>query len=137
MKSYSELSKIQDYLERYRYLRIGGNVGKETFGFERYLNQKFYKSPEWKKIRNQVILRDDGCDMGMPGHTINGRIYIHHINPVFPEYIVQRNDLLMNMENLICVSFDTHNAIHYGDESMLFEAQPVIRRPNDTIPWRN
>lgn len=137
MKSYSELSKINNYIERYRYLRIGGSIGEETFGFERYLNQKFYKSPEWKKLRNQIILRDNGCDMGMPDHEIHGRIYIHHINPVLPEYIVQRKNLLMDPENLVCVSLNTHNAIHYGDESMIEEIMPVIRRPNDTIPWRS
>lgn len=118
-------------------MRIGGSIGEETFGFERYLNQKFYKSPEWKKLRNQIILRDNGCDMGMPDHEIHGRIYIHHINPVLPEYIVQRKNLLMDPENLVCVSLNTHNAIHYGDESMIEEIMPVIRRPNDTIPWRS
>lgn len=135
-RSFKELSQIKGYLERYNYLRIkNSKIGDETFGYERYLNQTLYRSPEWKKVRNLVILRDNGCDMGLEGYPITGRIYIHHINPILPEYIRSRNDLLMDMDNLVCVSFDTHQAIHWGAE-LLVQNGPTERKPNDTCPWR-
>ena len=134
--SFSELSKLKTFKERYEYLRIKSQaIGEETFGYERCLNQTFYRSPEWKRVRNLVILRDGGCDMGLEGFPIGGRIYIHHINPILPEYIRNRDDLLMNMDNLVCVSFDTHQAIHWGSE-IFVQNGPVERRPNDTCPWR-
>lgn len=134
-KSYSELISIKDYEERYRYLRDTSDVGKETFGYSRYLNQVFYRSPEWKRIRREVIIRDNGCDMAFQDRTIYGKVYIHHINPITLKDIEERSESLFDPENLVCVSFDTHQAIHYGDESLL-HLDIVERKPNDTIPWR-
>lgn len=135
-KTYSELIQIPSYIERYRYLRLGGKAGDITFGNERYLNQVLYKSPEWKSIRREVIIRDDGCDMGVEGYSIPGIPIIHHINPITIEDIVNRADKVFDPENLITVSRRTHNAIHYGDEELLTIDQVIIRRPNDQIPWR-
>lgn len=134
-RTYSKLSKIDSFLDRYNYLRLGGIVGKETFGFERYLNQGFYRSKEWRKLRNQIIVRDDGCDLGIQGREINGRVYIHHMNPITADDIIHASDFLTNPEYLICCSYDTHNAIHYGDENLLL-ADPIVRTPNDTCPWK-
>lgn len=135
IKTYSELITFPTFEERFRYLQLDGVVGKSTFGFDRYLNQKFYTSKEWKKIRNEIILRDSGLDLGMEDHEIIGKIYIHHMNPILAEDIVDQTRYLLDPEFLICVSHNTHNAIHYGDESML--PQPLVeRRPNDTCPWR-
>ena len=134
--TYSELAKLPTFEERFRYLRLGGGVGKETFGFDRYLNQRFYSSAEWKRIRRDVIIRDNGCDLGIPGRMIGGRILIHHMNPVSREDILAATDALINPEYLVCVSHKTHNAIHYGDESLLTVIPPE-RKPNDTCPWKN
>ena len=135
-KSYSELILIPTFIERYRYLKINGVVGEETFGYERYLNQRFYTSKEWRQFRRDIIIRDQGLDMGVFGFPIGGTITIHHIVPIDKKDILQgRWDILMNPENVICVSDITHKAIHYGDESLLMIG-PTERRPNDTCPWR-
>lgn len=135
IKRYSELILIDDYLGRYNYLKLGGLIGKETFGSDRYLNQALYRSPEWKSFRTQMILRDAGCDMGFPDFEINGKIILHHINPISKEDIINRSDAVFDPENVICVSHLTHEAIHYGDESLI-PKDYVARTPNDTIPWR-
>lgn len=135
MKTYSELSKINSYEERFEYLKLNGFVGVETFGFDRYINQRFYKSLEWKRIRDKVIIRDNGCDLGVEGYEIHGRILIHHMNPVTPDELRSNLDLLLNPEYLICVTHNTHNAIHYGDSGLLVTA-PVERTAFDTCPWR-
>ena len=136
IRTYSELCQLSTFEERFDYLRLNGSVGKDTFGFDRYLNQQFYRSSEWKRIRDRVILRDNGCDLGVEGYEIRGRILIHHINPISVEDIYTMSDLLMNPEYLICVSHCTHNAIHYGDESLIITA-PIERTQNDTCPWRH
>lgn len=135
IRTYTELSKLKTFKDRYRYLRLNGAVGQDTFGFDRYLNQGFYKSKEWKNIRDQVIVRDNGCDLGVEGYDIHARIYIHHMNPILPKDIVDQTEFLLNPEYLICVTHNTHNAIHYGDESLLV-TEPVVRTPNDTCPWK-
>lgn len=135
MKTYHELLSFPTFKERYEYLRLGGFVGQETFGFDRHLNQRFYHSPEWKQIRRDVIIRDEGRDLAMEGYEIQNGLYIHHMNPIRQEDIEKATDLLLNPEYLICVSFNTHQAIHYGDESLLPQL-PVERKPNDTCPWR-
>ena len=137
MRTYTELSKIDSFLDRYRYLKLDGSVAEETFGFDRYLNQRFYQSVEWRRLRNQIIVRDMGCDLGVPGCEIYGTILIHHMNPVDERDILGRTELLLNPEYLICVSRDTHNAIHYGDEKLVNSIYKVpIRSANDTCPWR-
>ena len=135
IKTYSELITLPTFEERYQYLRIGGRVGEETFGFDRYLNQIFYKSKEWLSIRDQVIARDNGCDLGIPGREIHRRILIHHMNPITVEDILNRSDFLLNPEYLICTVKNTHDAIHYGDENLL-NKDPIERTKNDTCPWR-
>lgn len=140
IRTYSELVKLDTFMDRYHYLRLGGNVGEETFGFDRWINQIFYKSDEWLAVRNEVILRDTGrndycLDLGMPGHDIHGRILVHHMNPITKEDILRRSEFLLNPEYLICTIDSTHRAIHYGDESLLVLA-PVERKRNDTCPWR-
>jgi hypothetical protein len=135
IRTYSELSKLQTFDERYKYLQLNGAVGKETFGFDRYLNQIFYKSQEWKSIRDFVIVRDNGCDLGVEGYEIQGRILIHHMNPILPKDIETQSELLLNPEYLISTILSTHNAIHYGDISLLARA-PIERSKNDTCPWR-
>lgn len=136
MKTYSELIKIPTYEERYRYLRLGSKVGEETFGYDRYLNQMLYnKTSEWKRCRREIIIRDNGLDMAFPDRPIHGKIFVHHINPITLEDIHKRSPIIFDPENLVCVSFDTHQAIHYGDESLLV-LDYVERKPNDTIPWR-
>lgn len=135
IRTYSELSRLSTFEERFDYLRLNGSVGKDTFGFDRYLNQQFYRSSEWKRIRDRVILRDNGCDLGVEGYEIRGRILIHHINPISVEDINTMSDLLMDPEYLICTSHRTHNAIHYGDESLIITT-PIERTQNDTCPWR-
>ena len=134
-RSYSELSQLKTFEERYEYLKLSGEVGNPTFGYDRYFNQSFYHSSEWRRTRNLIILRDNGCDLGIPEYEIHGRIYIHHINPVTKEDIESNSDILLSPENLICVTFDTHNAIHYGDERTLPKT-PIERVPGDTCPWR-
>lgn len=135
IKTYSELIEFASFKKRYEYLMLGGKVGEETFGFERYLNQSFYKSKEWRQIRDYVITRDAGCDLGIPGMEIGGRILIHHMNPIDIVDIREATDYLLDPEYLICVSHNTHNAIHYGDSSLLLGG-PVIRTKNDQTPWR-
>ena len=135
-RSYSELSTISTFDERFRYLKLNGSVGADTFGFDRYLNQQFYRSREWKDIRDKVIIRDGGCDLGVPGHEIYGRIYIHHMNPLTIDDIEGSTENLLNPENLICVSQQTHNAIHYGDESVLERNKIIERTANDTVLWK-
>ncbi len=136
IKCYSELIRFPTFKERYEYLRLNGVVGKETFGFDRYMNQFFYRSPEWKRIRDLVITRDNGCDLGIPGREIFGRILIHHMNPIEPEDIRSHSEIILDPEYLITTIHDTHLAIHYGDEHQLLQ-EPVERRPNDTCPWRH
>lgn len=135
IKTYSELITLPTFEERFQYLKIGGAVGKETFGFERYLNQYFYSTREWKNFRRDIIVRDLGCDLGIADRRIGGKIMIHHIVPITIDDIRERNECLLNPENVICTSFDTHNAIHYGDESLLITV-PIERTKNDTCPWR-
>lgn len=135
IRRYSELILLPTFEERFDYLRLGGSVGESTFGFDRYLNQVFYKSPEWKRIRDYVIIRDNGCDLGVEGYTIHGRILVHHMNPITVEDIERESDFLMNPEFLISTIHNTHNAIHYGDDSLLYKG-PVERTKNDTCPWR-
>lgn len=137
MRTYSELIKIPDFLGRYNYLKCTSYVGQETFGFDRWLNQVFYKSPEWRRLREIVIVRDGGCDLGIPDRLITGRIVIHHINPIRKEDIVNRNlDSILNAEYLICCSHSTHEAIHYGNKGILTPDKIPERKPDDTIPWR-
>lgn len=136
IRTYSELIQLPTFIERYRYLKLNGRVGAETFGFERYLNQKFYQtSQEWKQIRNHVIARDLGRDLGCEGYDIYGKIFIHHMNPMAIDDIVEFNPDILDPDFLICTSFDTHNAIHYGSEELLI-ADPIERRPNDMCPWK-
>lgn len=134
LRTYTELSTLTSFLGRFRYLQLNGRVGSDTFGFDRYLNQTFYHSYEWKKIRDEVIIRDNGCDLGMPGYEINSKIYIHHMNPIELQDIERRVSDILNPEYLICVSHRTHNAIHYGDENILPQ-DPIVRRPGDTKLW--
>lgn len=137
-KTYSELLQFKTFQERLLYLELKGSVGIETFGFDRYLNQTFYKSVEWKRFRDQIIIRDNGCDLGVPGCEIFGKIYIHHINPILQDDILNRNlDTLMNPENVICTSFETHNAIHYGIDNNISSREPIVRTRNDTCPWKH
>ena len=136
IRTYSELCQLSTFEDRFDYLRLNGTVGKDTFGFDRYLNQQFYRSREWKRIRDLVILRDNGCDLGIDEYEIHGRILIHHMNPISIEDLQHMSDFLMNPEYLICVSHRTHNAIHYGDESLIVGA-PIERSQNDTCPWRH
>jgi hypothetical protein len=136
IRTYSELSKLNTFEERYRYLKLNGTVGEETFGFDRFINQNFYKSPEWKAVRDFVIVRDNGCDLGLEGYEIRGKIYIHHMNPILLRDIVNRSEFLLDPEYLISTTHSTHNAIHYGDESLLILA-PIERTKNDTCPWRH
>lgn len=134
IKTYSELITFPTFKERFRYLKLNGQVGKDTFGFDRYLNQLFYKSKEWKSIRDEVIIRDNGCDLGVPGHEIHGRILIHHMNPITKDDILRRSDFLLNPEYLICTIKNTHDAIHYSNEDILITL-PAERYKNDTCPW--
>lgn len=135
-RSYRELSRLKTFKEKYEYLRLSGSVGKETFGFDRYLNQALYSSAEWKRFRRNVIVRDNGCDLCDPERPIQGdRIIIHHINPLTVEDLENRSPLIFDMDNVVCVSYLTHQAIHYGDASLL--PQDIQERmPNDTIPWK-
>lgn len=136
IRTYSELITLPTFEERYRYLKLDGRVGEQTFGFDRYLNQLFYKSDEWRSLRNEIILRDNGCDLGIEGREIYGRIIIHHMNPITMEDILKRSDYLLNPEYLITTVKATHDAIHYGDESKLVTL-PIERSRNDTCPWRH
>lgn len=136
-KSYTELSRLKTFEERFEYLRLNGRVGAETFAFRRMFGQRFYQtSKEWKDVRDHIILRDNGCDLGVPGREIYGeRIIIHHINPLTLEDIERHSDKLLDPENLITTVHNTHNAIHYGDSSLLI-LDPIVRTKNDTCPWK-
>lgn len=136
IRRYSELMRIPTFEERFEYLRLDGQVGADTFGSDRYLNQIFYKSPEWKKIRDEIIIRDQCCDLAMPGYDIHGPVLIHHLNPITKADILSRTDLLLNPEYLVCTIQSTHNAIHYGDANLLI-TNPIERKPNDTCPWKH
>lgn len=134
IRTYSELVKLDNFLDRFEYLKLSGVVGAETFGFDRYLNQALYSSPEWKKSRRNTVLRDNGCDLGLEDHPLN-RALVHHMNPITLEQIENRDPIIFDEEFLITVSHNTHNAIHYGDQTLL--PQPLIeRRPGDTLLWR-
>ena len=134
-KTYLELIQLSTFIDRFRYLNLSGLVGKETFGFNRYLNQILYQSDEWKRCRRDVIVRDNGCDLGCNGFEIYNRILVHHIMPITVEDIVTRNSKVFDLNNLITTSHRTHQAIHYGDESLL-ETESIVRSKNDTCPWR-
>ena len=134
-KTYTELISIPTLQERFDYLNQGNAVGVETFGYDRYLNQRFYSTPEWKRVRRNVIARDNGCDMAHPDYPIGGRVIVHHLNPITPQMIIDRSPELFDMDNLVCVSHETHEAITYGSREMLPE-DPIERTPHDTCPWR-
>ena len=136
IKRYSELILLPTFEERYKYLQLNGIIGDETFGFDRYINQMFYRSQEWKQVRDYVIVRDNGCDLGIEGHEIRGKILIHHMNPIGIKDIQQVNKFLLDPEYLITTMLSTHNAIHYGDESLLVTG-PIERSKNDTCPWKH
>lgn len=136
IRTYSELITLPTFEERFEYLKLGGKVGRETFGYDRYLNQAFYKTPEWLAVRDHIIIRDNGCDLGVEGREIHGRILVHHMNPITMEDIVNRSSWLFDPENLICTVKNTHDAIHYSDESLLIK-DPIERSKNDTCPWRH
>lgn len=134
IRTYRELRKLNSFEERYDYLRLKGDVGRSTFGFDRYLNQMLYRSRRWLRTRDEIIIRDEGCDLGISGYDIFSKIIIHHMNPLSIDDIEDAKDEIFDPEFLICTSHRTHMAIHYGDESLLAKA-PIIRRPGDTIPW--
>ena len=136
IKSYSELITLPTFEERFEYLRLNGTVGSETFGHDRYLNQTLYRSPEWKRFRHKIIIRDNGCDLACEGYEIYEKILIHHINPITVKNILERNPMVFDPENVVCTILNTHNAIHYGDDSLIIKA-PIRRHKNDTCPWRN
>ena len=136
IRTYNELMLLPTFEERFEYLKLSGRVGEETFGFDRWLNQKFYRSAEWKHLRDQVIIRDNGCDLGVEGREIYGKILVHHMNPISKKDILERTDLLLNPMYLISVTKQTHDAIHYSDDSILMK-DPIVRRRNDTCPWRH
>lgn len=135
-RTYTELSKLTTFEERFNYLLLKGKVGIETFGYDRYLNQILYTSPDWKRLRDKIIIRDNGQDLGLDGYPIYGKVLVHHINPITLEDVENHSPDVFNPEYLICVSHKTHNAIHYGMEDYTRSLQVVERRPNDTIPWR-
>ena len=134
-RTFLELRKLKTFEERYRYLRLFGRVGEDTFGYDRYLNQMLYLSNRWRKTRDRIIIRDNACDLGVEGYEIYDKIFIHHMNPITIEDVEMDRDILYDPNYLISTSFDTHNAIHYGNESSL-PRLPIIRRRNDTCPWR-
>lgn len=129
------MCSFSNFIDRFNYLKLNGKVGVETFGFSRYLNQILYSSNEWKRFRRKVILRDNGCVFGLDGYDIQGRLIVHHINPITLEQIEQRDPMVFSMENVVCVTHNVHEAIHYGDESLI-PTDPIIRKPNDTCPWK-
>lgn len=135
IKSYSVVILLPTLEERFNYLKLNGKVGADTFGYDRYLNQILYHDPEWRRIRRDVIIRDNGCDLGVEGHEIHGRILVHHINPITVDDVKLRRYCVFDLDNLICTSHDTHNAIHYGDVNLL-PKNPIERKPNDTCPWK-
>lgn len=134
-KSYLELIQIPTFQERYEYLKIGGRIGEETFGFDRHLNQTLYRSSEWKRFRRQIIIRDKGCDLGCEGYELYDKILIHHINPITIDDVLNRAPCIFDPNNVICTSLNTHNAIHYGDSELLV-TEPIERTKNDTCPWK-
>lgn len=136
IKTYSELITIPTFEERFEYLQLKGSVGKGTFGYDRHLNQVLYRSPEWKRLRNQIIIRDCGCDLACEGYDIHSKVLIHHLNPITVEDVLARSRKVFDPDNLVCVSHNTHNAIHYGDVDLLVTG-PIIRTKNDTCPWRH
>ena len=137
VRTYSELKRLETYEERFDYLRLNGKIGQDTFGFDRIFNQIFYsRSKEWRKVRNEVIVRDNGCDLGVDGYEIHGKILIHHMNPITLNDILEFSDFLINPNYLICTSLLTHNAIHYGNKDLLLNV-PKERTLNDTCPWKN
>ena len=136
IRTYSELILLPTFEERFKYLQLNGRVGDDTFGFDRYINQNFYRSTEWKRIRDLIIMRDNGCDLALEGYEIYGRILIHHMNPITVKDVELSTEYLMNPEYLICVTHNTHNAIHYGDEKFINKS-PVVRTKNDTCPWKH
>lgn len=136
IKCYSELILIPTFEERYEYLKLSGRVGADTFGFDRHLNQMLYqRSPRWRKARDKVIIRDNGCDLGVEGYEIYGKIIVHHMNPITLEDVLKDRDWIYDPEFLICTTHNTHNAIHYGDEKLLVTA-PIVRTKHDTCPWK-
>lgn len=135
-RTYSELLSLRTFEERYEYLRLCGSVGRDTFGYDRYLNQQLYDSYDWDDTRNDIIVRDCGCDLGCKDLEIMGIILVHHLNPITANDIINRSDVLFDPENLICTSLNTHNAIHYGSEKTLVKLEPIIRTKNDTCPWK-
>lgn len=135
IRTYSELITLPTFEERYRYLKLGGKIGVETFGYDRYLNQILYNSREWERFRDKIIIRDNGCDLALEGFDIHGMIIVHHINPISVEDILRRDPKIFDPENVVSTILNTHNAIHYGDESLLMLA-PKPRFANDTCPWR-
>lgn len=136
IRTYSELILLPTFEERFKYLQLNGRIGDNTFGFDRYINQKFYRSAEWKRIRDRIIIRDNGCDLALEGYEIYGRILIHHMNPITVKDVELSTEYLMNPEYLICVTHNTHNAIHYGDEKQIITG-PIVRTKNDTCPWKH
>ena len=136
IRTYSHLSQLTTFEERFDYLSLKGQVGEETYGFDRWMNQQFYKSREWKQVRYYVIERDAGCDLGIPGREIQSHIIVHHINPILVKDIKDSTEFLLNPEYLICTTERTHNAIHYGDKSLLL-TMPPERKKNDTCPWKH
>lgn len=135
IRTYTELSKFKTLEERYKYLKLDGVVGDETFGFDRWLNQSFYKHPEWIAVRDKVIVRDNGCDLGVEGYDIHGQVLVHHMNPVTKHDLLYNFEKLIDPEYLICTTKRTHNAIHYSNEDLL-PKDPIIRTKNDTCPWK-
>lgn len=136
IRTYSEMIALPTYEERFDYLKLDGKVGKETFGYDRYLNQVLYNTEQWKKFRREIIIRDNACDLACEGYEINHRILVHHINPITVEDIVNRNPMIFDPENVVTTTHQTHNAIHYSDKSLLI-TKPIERTRNDTCPWRH
>ena len=136
IRTYSELITIPTFEERFEYLQLKGSVGKDTFGYDRYLNQVLYRSPEWKRLRNKIIIRDNGRDLACEGYDIHSKVLIHHLNPITVDDVLARSRKVFDPDNLVCVSHNTHNAIHYGDVDLLVTG-PIIRTKNDTCPWRH
>ena len=134
-RTYDELSQLKTFDERFQYLKLDGVIGEDLFGYMRQLNQAFYTSSLWKNVRNQIIIRDDGCDLGIPGHTIFGKLLVHHLNPLTKEDLINHSSRLVDPNNLITVSFDTHQAITYGDVALI-QRDPIERFANDTCPWK-
>ena len=134
IRTYSELCQLETFLERFEYLKLKGAVGEATFGYDRYLNQRLYRSSRWRSTRNSIIVRDEGCDLACPGYEIHGRLLVHHINPITVEDLIEERDIVYDPRNLVCVSHRTHQAIHYGDQSLLPKPL-VVRHPGDTTLW--